>query len=141
MCVFACSQGVRSTTTGGMVEPGSVRLYSLKFYDSNTLAVDLVGAIRKSDGMAGLYDKVSKHFYPAPGLTYGSFTGNDLGDAPTLRDIFDTNEVNLVQKDLEPTRMITADAKMLDSLKDGQRINLTLSYTPVTSVQSTELAE
>ena len=42
---------------------GTVRLYSLKFYDNNILIRDFVPAIRKSDSCPGLYDLANNVFY------------------------------------------------------------------------------
>lgn len=83
MTVFCMHEGLRRAATSGIVQPGSVRIYSLKFYDDDDLKVDLVGALRNSDGMTGLYDKVSEHFYPAYGMTYGDVVG-DLGTPDTI---------------------------------------------------------
>lgn len=83
MTVFAMHEGLRRSGTGNLVQPGSVRIYSLKFYDGENLEVNLVGAIRNRDGMTGLYDKVKGHFYPAPNMTYGNAVGL-LGESDTV---------------------------------------------------------
>ena len=44
--------------------PMKARLYGCKVWDDDTLVRDLVPALRISDNMAGLYDKVNSIFYP-----------------------------------------------------------------------------
>ncbi len=43
--------------------PPHARLFNLKFYDNNTLMVDLVPCYRKSDNVIGMYDLVEDKFY------------------------------------------------------------------------------
>ena len=83
MTVFAMHEGSKRSGTGSAVQPGTVRIYSLKFYEGTDLKVDLVGARRKKDGMTGLYDKVKGHFYPAKDLLCGN-EKNDLGEPDTV---------------------------------------------------------
>ena len=83
MTIFAMHEGPRRSGTGNLVQPGSVRIYSLKFFDGDDLKVDLVGAKRKKDGMTGLYDKIKRHFYPAKDLLCGNEVG-DLGKPDTV---------------------------------------------------------
>ena len=139
MTIFAMHEGLRRTGTGSLVEPGSVRIYSLKFYDSDTLECDLVGAIRKSDGVTGLYDKVAGKFYPAPGCTYGNVVG-DLGDPTDIASSLGGTVPYLVAYNDTNTRMLRVNAPTLDKLEDGQTIRLTILYAPSASVQTTELA-
>lgn len=44
--------------------PMKARLYGCKIWDDDTLALNLVPALRKSDKKAGLYDLVNSIFYP-----------------------------------------------------------------------------
>lgn len=53
------------------------KLYYLKFYSNNILVGDFVPCYRKSDGVIGLYDLVTKEFYTNSGT--GTFTaGNNI---------------------------------------------------------------
>lgn len=54
-------------------------LYSCKIYDNGTLIRDFIPVKRISDSKCGLWDKVTKVFYPNSGT--GTFTG---GSAITL---------------------------------------------------------
>lgn len=47
------------------INVGSGRFYSVKMYESGVLQVDLVPAVRNSDGFVGLYDKIGGGFYTA----------------------------------------------------------------------------
>ena len=139
MTVFALySDALRQQGTGSINEPSSTRIYSLKFYDGDTLTVDLVGAIRKADNVTGLYDKVTKHFYPAPGMLYG----NDVGDIITD----DTITENLNKTDVKATVINKNRSRMWEAnvpfskLEDGQKITVTYSYGSIVgSVETTEL--
>lgn len=139
MTLFCWHNGIRRGGTGNLAEPGSTRIYSLKFFDGNTLEVDLVGALRKSDGVTGLYDKVAGHFYPAPGMTFGDEVG-DLGEPDTFERRMAKMNPSLSVNNLGNSRMWRADAPMIDSLEDGQQITVTPEYSVGASVQTTELA-
>ena len=139
MTVFAFHDGLRRSGSGSVSYPGTVRIYSLKFYDSNTLECDLVGAIRKSDGITGLYDKVAGKFYPAPGMTYGTELG-DLGDVETVSGYLAKNSVQAIVDNHAGIRMLRASVPELSKLEDGQQIRLTYMYAISASVQTTELA-
>lgn len=55
----------------------TMKLYSCKFYDGDTLIRDYVPCYRKSDSVIGLYDLVNNQFYTNAGT--GTFTkGNDV---------------------------------------------------------------
>ena len=139
MTIFALyNDALRRRSTCSINEPSSTRIYSLKFYDGDTLTVDLVGAIRKADKVTGLYDKVSKHFYPAPGMLYG----NDVGDII----IDDTITENLNKTDVKATVINKNRSRMWEAnvpfskLEDGQKITVTYSYGGIVgSVETTEL--
>lgn len=139
MVVFGIHEGIRRGGTGNVAQLGTVRIYSLKFYDGTTLKVDLVGAIRNRDGMTGLYDKVKGHFYPAQGMTYGDAVGT-LG-------VPDTVEYGLLKRDIityvdnrTNTRMLNATVPELTSLEDGQQLTVIYSAAITASTQTTELA-
>lgn len=83
MTIFAYYDGLRRSSYGGLNYPSTSRIYSLKFYEGETVKVHLVGAIRKSDNTTGLYDKISNHFYPAPAMNHGEVVGN-LGQRNTI---------------------------------------------------------
>lgn len=104
MVVFAMHDGVRRSGTGNVTQPGTVRLYSLKFYDGDVLAVDLVGAIRNRDGMTGLYDKIKGHFYPAPNMTYGNATGV-LGEPDTIAQTLAKRNISVLVDNRTISRM------------------------------------
>ena len=138
MTVFAIHAGVRAVSYGNISEPSSTRIYSLKFFDGDTLTVDLVGAIRKSDGITGLYDKVRRHFYPAPGMLFG----DDVGDIGPI----DTVDQALIKANLQSTvinknrnRLWHASVP-LNRLEDGQKLTITYSYgSLVSTIETTEL--
>lgn len=64
---------------GSAKEGSSAKLYSCKIYDNGTLIRDFIPVKRISDNGYGLWDKVTKAFYPNAGT--GAFTG---GPAVTL---------------------------------------------------------
>lgn len=72
--IFNCNDNGSLRSTGT-----SAKLYSCKIYDNGTLIRDFVPAKRISDNKCGLWDKVTKAFYPNAGT--GDFTG---GPAVTL---------------------------------------------------------
>lgn len=127
MTVFAMHEGLRRSGTGNLIQPGSVRIYSLKFYDGEKLEVDLVGAIRNRDGMTGLYDKVKNHFYPAPNMTYGDTVGV-LGKPDTIAQILAKRNISVLvdNRAANNSRMWYAEAPDLDRLEDGQQITVTV---------------
>lgn len=139
MTIFAFHEGLRQSSSGNMVYPGTARIYSLKFYEGSTLKVDLVGAIRKKDGVTGLYDKISSHFYPAPGMTYGNEVGN-IGPVDPLLDDIQRNAVQITANNITNTRMWRCTAPMLKRLEDGQKLSVTPMYSVTASYQTTELA-
>lgn len=56
---------------------GVIRYYYCKFYDNGSLVRDFVPCYRKADGVAGLYDRVTKRFFTNAGT--GTFAkGNDV---------------------------------------------------------------
>lgn len=139
LTIFARHDGIRRSGNGSVLYPSSSRIYSLKFYDSNTLECDLVGAIRKKDGVTGLYDKVARKFYPAPGCTYGNVVG-DLGEPSDISSSLDSTIPYLVAYNDVDTRMLRVNAPTLEKLEDGQSIRLTYLYAIGNSYQTTELA-
>lgn len=139
MTVFAKHIGVRAQTYGTVTYPCSARIYSLKFYDGSTVVVDLVGAVRKKDGVTGLYDKISNHFYPAPGMTYGNEIG-DIGPIDSLLDDVQRNAVQVIANNITDTRMWRCTAPLLQRLEDGQKLSVTPMYAVTSSYQTTELA-
>ena len=126
MAVFCIHEGLRRGATGGISQPGSVRIYSLKFYDGDELKVDLVGAIRNRDGITGLYDKVKNHFYPAYGMTYGDIVG-DLGIPDTILEAVAKSKINVHIDNRQISRMWRAEVPELNRLEDGQQISVTFS--------------
>lgn len=52
-----------SVNNGGNYNKASMKLYSCKIYDNNTLVRDFIPAKRISDGKCGLWDKVNLKFY------------------------------------------------------------------------------
>lgn len=138
MTVFCLYEGLRRANTGSINEPSSTRIYSLKFYDGDTLTVDLVGAIRKADNITGLYDKISKHFYPAPGMLFGDTVG-DIPITDTITDSLNKNDVKCTVVNKNRSRMWET-AVPFNRLEDGQKITVTYSYgTVVNSTQTSEL--
>lgn len=138
MTVFGLHDGLRRAGNGGISEPSSTRIYLLKFYDGDTLTVDLVGAIRKRDSVTGLYDKVSKHFYPAPGMLFGDVVG-DIGDSISMKEAMDKANPQTIVVNKDRTRMWEATVPFND-LQDGQKITVTYSYgNVVSSVETDEL--
>lgn len=139
MAVFSYHDGPRRSGTGNLLCPSTSRIYSLKFYEGTTVKVNLVGAVRKADGVTGLYDKVAGHFYPAPGMTHGADVA-DLGDVDTFERRMAKDDPSLNVNNLTDRRMWHASAPMIDRLEDGQHITVTPMYTVVSSYQTTELA-
>lgn len=138
MTVFGLHEGLRRAGNGGISEPSSTRIYSLKFYNGDTLTVDLVGAIRKRDSVTGLYDKVSKHFYPAPGMLFGDVVG-DIGDSISMKEAMDKANPQTIVVNKDRTRMWEATVPFND-LQDGQKITVTYSYgNVVSSIETDEL--
>ena len=125
MVVFAMHEGVRRSGAGNLGQPGTVRLYSLKFYDGNELKVDLVGAIRNRDGMTGLYDKIKGHFYPAAGMSCGNAVGS-LGEPDTTVQALGKADLKVYVDNRTVSRMWRAEVPTLEKLEDGQK--LTVSF-------------
>lgn len=119
--------------------PSSTRLYSLKFYDGDTLAVDLVGAVRKSDGLTGLWDRVAGRFWPAAGMAYGDAVG-DLGEAGTLTAQALANDPTVLDTKEGASRLWTGDAPTIRSLEDGQQVTYRLRWPTATEARAEELA-
>ena len=136
MAVFALYEGLRRAATGSVTYPTTTRIYSLKFYDEDTLTVDLVGAIRKRDKVTGLYDKVSKHFYPAAGMLYGEEVG-DIGNIPTLTESVEKANIRTTVVNKGCSRMWEASVP-LEQLEDGQKITVVYSYGDIVSSLETD---
>ncbi len=139
MTIFAGHVGLRRSANGNVSGPSTTRIYSLKFYDGTELKVDLVGAIRKKDGVTGLFDKVAKHFYPAPDMTYGDMVG-DLGDKESILESTKKETIDVVVSNPTNTRMWRANIPELTQLEDGQKFNVSTLYAVSASTQTTELA-
>lgn len=138
MTVFAYHEGLRRGGYGSLLYPSSTRIYNLKFYEGSTIVVDLVGAIRKRDGATGLYDKISKHFYPAPGMSYGDSVGG-IGDKDTLSECVKQTFSEIVINNITDTRMWQGTANELKRLEDGQRITVIPLYGVGSSIQTDKL--
>lgn len=134
MCVFCLPD---NGTLSSYTFPSSTRLYSLRFYDGDTLAVDLVGAVRKSDGLTGLWDKVEGRFWPAAGMTFGDVVG-DLGEKGTLSEQALANNPIVVDTKTEASRLWTGEAPTIHSLEDGQQITYRLRYPSETPAAGSE---
>lgn len=119
--------------------PSSTRLYSLKFYDGDTLAVDLVGAVRRSDGLTGLWDRVEGRFWPAAGMTFGDAVG-DLGEAGTLAAQSLANDPTVLDTKEGASRLWTGDAPTIRALEDGQQVTYRLRWPTATEARAEELA-
>ena len=139
MTIFALySDALRQQGTGTINEPSSTRIYSLKFYDGDTLTVDLVGAIRKADNVTGLYDRVTKHFYPAPGMLYGSDVGDIITD-DTITENLNKTDVKVTVINKNRSRMWEANVPF-HKLEDGQKLTVTYSYGGIVgSVETSKL--
>lgn len=70
---------------GSSKEGSSAKLYSCKIYDNGTLIRDFVPVKRISDGKCGLWDKVTKAFYPNAGA--GTFTAGPTATLTGWRKI------------------------------------------------------
>ena len=61
--------GTTQATTPSLVQyrinAGQGRFYGVELYENGVLQVDLVPAVRNSDGVAGLYDRIGGGFYTA----------------------------------------------------------------------------
>lgn len=107
--------------------PSVVRIYSLKFYDDDNLALNLVPALRKSDGVGGLYDQVDGIFYPAIGVLHGEAIG-DLGESPELLNEIISASPSLVDLRTRNSRLIIVQSDNIKKLQDGQQITLITKY-------------
>lgn len=71
MFLFACNYGDNITPSGMNVNQ-TIRIKSFTIYEKENdvryKAVDMIAAIRDSDNKPGMYDKISKTFYPSSGL-------------------------------------------------------------------------
>ena len=68
---------------------GKMKVYSFKMYDNNILVRDFVPVVRKSDGVAGMYDMVGHKFYTNAGS--GAFIAGEASeritaDTPIVQD-------------------------------------------------------
>ena len=138
MAVFAYYEGLRKGGSGSLSYPSTTRIYSLKFYQGETMVVNLVGAIRKRDGATGLYDKISKHFYPAPGMSYGDSVGG-IGDKDTLSECVKQTFSQIIINNITDTRMWQGTANEIKRLEDGQRITVIPLYGVGSSTQTDKL--
>ena len=138
MTIFAYHEGLRRGSYGNLLYPSTTRIYSLKFYEGSTVVVDLVGAIRKKDGTTGLYDKISKHFYPAPGMSHGDSIGG-IGDKNTLSECIKQTFSQITINNITDTRMWQGTANELKRLEDGQRITVIPLYGVGSSTQTDKL--
>lgn len=143
MAVFAMYEGAtRRATVGSLVQPGSVRIYSLKFYEDTTIAVNLIPAVRLSDNVAGLWDSVSNHFYPARGAAIGEKIADQyFGEIYSIAKTIEITNPSLITTNTSASRLWTANAPMLDNLTDGQQITITPIYNSVATTRPEELSE
>jgi len=139
MAVFGYYEGMRRSGYNGMRYPSTSRIYSLKFYEGTTVVVNLVGAIRKIDGITGLYDKVSNHFYPAPMMSHGEVVGN-LGNCNTILNTAQQGIVTAIANNTASRRLWRVNLSNLKTLEDGQRISISPMYTVASTTETTELA-
>ena len=139
MAIFGYYEGMRRSTYNGMRFPSTSRIYSLKFYEGTTVVVNLVGAIRKTDGITGLYDKVSNHFYPAPMMSHGEVVGN-LGNRNTILNTAQQGIVTAIANNTASRRLWRVNLSNLKTLEDGQRISISPMYTVASTTETTELA-
>ena len=138
MAIFAYYDGLRRSSYGGLNYPSTSRIYSLKFYEGETVKVHLVGAIRKSDNTTGLYDKISNHFYPAPAMNYGEVVGN-LGQRNTILNTAQQGITCAMADNREAGRLWRINLSNIKTLEDGQQISVMPLYSVPASVQTTEL--
>ena len=130
-CIYVSGSHYGGGTSKASFEGVSVtRIYSLKFYDDDTLAVNLIPAIRKSDGMTGLYDSVEGMFYPSYGMLVGDDVG-DLGEIPSLSSEFGASDPVLYDLRTRDSRLITVESNNIKKLQDGQRISILLKHATV----------
>lgn len=139
MAIFGYYEGMRRSGYNGMRAPSTSRIYSLKFYEGTTIVVNLVGAIRKTDGITGLYDKVSNHFYPAPMMSHGEVVGN-LGNRNTILNTAQQGIVTAIANNTASRRLWRVNLSNLKTLEDGQRISISPMYTVASTAETTELA-
>lgn len=138
MAIFAYYDGLRRSSYGGLNYPSTSRIYSLKFYEGETVKVHLVGAIRKSDNTTGLYDKISNHFYPAPAMNHGEVVGN-LGQRNTILNTAQQGITCAMADNREAGRLWRINLSNIKALEDGQQISVMPLYSVPASVQTTEL--
>jgi len=75
-----------NTTSSGNAYPGVKKIYSFKFEKDGNLVRDLVPCYRKSDNVAGMYDKVSGTFFGNKGT--GEFvSGREVPGDPAIVDL------------------------------------------------------
>ena len=138
MAIFAYYDGLRRSSYGGLNYPSTSRIYSLKFYEGETVKVHLVGAIRKSDNTTGLYDKISNHFYPAPAMNHGEIVGN-LGQRNTILNTAQQGITCAMADNREAGRLWRINLSNIKALEDGQQISVMPLYSVPSSIQTTEL--
>lgn len=138
MTIFAYYDGLRRSSYGGLNYPSTSRIYSLKFYEGETVKVHLVGAIRKSDNTTGLYDKISNHFYPAPAMNHGEVVGN-LGQRNTILNTAQQGITYAMADNREAGRLWRINLSNIKALEDGQQISVMPLYSVPSSIQTTEL--
>lgn len=61
------TNSINRNGTPDSIEQGTGKIYSLKFYEDNTIIRDFIPCYRKSDNEVGLYDIVGKQFYTNQG--------------------------------------------------------------------------
>ena len=93
--LFANHNSGPGAVTGGTPDMGArqiirkMKVYSFKMYDNNILVRDFVPVVRKSDGVAGMYDMVESKFYTNAGS--GAFIAGEASeritaDTPIVQD-------------------------------------------------------
>ena len=93
--LFANHNSGPGAVTGGTPDMSArqiirkMKVYSFKMYDNNILVRDFVPVVRKSDGVAGMYDMVESKFYTNAGS--GAFIAGEASeritaDTPIVQD-------------------------------------------------------
>ena len=154
MYLFACNNN--GTTTAKV----KVKLYSCQVYDDDVLVRDFVPCIRKSDNVAGLFDRVGRTFYTNQGT--GSFTTGSAIEGKVLfggvtetiteeeyySDSFKKaneyygkiNKITLIDRDIEGQEVsITNDSAIL---QDGEKeLKIYDNYFAYTTLKKQELIQ
>lgn len=135
----------RNGTPDSLSKGGILKLYSLKFYEDNTIIRDFIPCYRKSDNEVGLYDIVNNQFYKNQGT--GSFLcGRDIVNIDGYRQLdyiggsgayivfpYETNGQN-VGFDIEfdvPSLSLTSDAGIIKNDYSNAYVPVGMTLTRV----------